>query len=100
MNGLEPRAEADRLKAAIRAYTVDARDEAGKLVPNGPREAAHDKVCDLFEALLRDNRITLEEAQIWLAYLDASIEQLVELRTAADEFFGENFLEDSMRRTA
>ena len=74
-----------RLVAAIRTITVDATDEHGDPVPNGPTEEALGKLLD-----------TLSPGQVELAadWLNLSAADARELRLAAEAFLGGDFLAD------
>lgn len=77
-----------RLKNAIRAFTVDA-GRFGMPRPNGPAELAWRRLSDALLALPdpQGQRI----AGLAVQYLDEDLERLTELRQAADQFFGEDF---------
>ena len=90
-------ASPERLKAAIRAYTADAKNEAGEDVANGPAEEASEFLA-----------ANIHNAAWWLQQLGKPIpadrlllaaatnaereaDRIRELREAADTFFGEDF---------
>lgn len=77
-----------RLKRAIRAFTVDA-GAVGAPRSNGPAEAAFSRLADALLALPDPEGQRI--AGLASAYLAADVERLRELRQAADEFFREDF---------
>lgn len=89
--------DCERLKVAIRAYTVDATDAAGEPAPNGPAEAAS---VALDKAILQAARILVhhDRTEVSDPLLDAAANcreaeaaQIASLREAAAAFFGEDF---------
>lgn len=85
-----------RIKAAIRAYTVDAVDSQGKPVANGsPQEQALSHLADAVDTVMLSDGVPDFVKQILRPamnrYLTASADATGELRKAADEFFGEDF---------
>ena len=72
-----------RLVAAIRTLTVDATDEQGDPLPNGPTEEALGKLLD-----------SLHPDQVDLAaeWLSQSAGDVRELRLAAEAYLGGDFL--------
>lgn len=77
-----------RLKNAIRAFTVDAgTPEAPR--PNGPAEAAFCRLGEALRAL--PDPAGRHIAALAAAFCDADADRLRELRQAADQFFREDF---------
>jgi hypothetical protein len=78
----------DRLIAAIRAFTVDAEDDAGNPIPNGSKhEAAIEELCRhryMLDAPLHIGRL-FEQAML------AQADDCQELREAAEAYFGGDF---------
>lgn len=77
-----------RLVAAIRRFTADRRDASGNLVPNGAAEEAIDRLVSLVETM------TPEVAGAFADLTGALVGDTVELREAAEAFFGGDFLSD------
>lgn len=82
---------AERLKLAIRRFTVDV---TGGLKPNGPAETAIEDICNLFNsrAYFTDaKRIRQKLLASFTALTAALAADTKELRESADEYFGEDF---------
>lgn len=80
------------LKLAIRAFTVDAKDDSGDDAPNGPAEAAFQRVSERLLAGPPD--LPPDVAGLIAGWLDLEAERLRTLRRAAEAFFGEDFLNE------
>jgi hypothetical protein len=85
----------ERLKAAIRAFTVDARNESGELIPNGAAEQA---VADQLEIMAQvpplppaGHRWAMAVAEAGERACSAMSDDCRELREAAEAYFGEDF---------
>ena len=82
-----------RLKRAIRAFTVDAgTPEAPK--PNGAAEAAFDRLSSELRnkvVPLLPNAMATRLCERAAAWCEADVKRLQELRQAAEEFFREDF---------
>lgn len=85
---------ADRLTAAIRRFTVDARDAAGELVPNGPAEAAISELQNYLDDCRDGYAAKARVAEIMARYCEHDAARLRELRKAAEAFFGGDFLSE------
>lgn len=83
----------ERLRRAIRAFTVDAVDHVGRPAPNGPAEAAFVQLSQRLLAL--PDPAGREIAALAARFCDADADRLRELRLAAEAFFGEGFKEPS-----
>lgn len=93
---LEPAEQ--RLIAAIRRITVDAKDAAGNDVPNGPAEVAFLRLTDALHRVTDLdgdgyvlNRVRREIAEAAAAWCEAYADDCKELREAAEGFFGGDF---------
>jgi hypothetical protein len=78
----------ERLIAAIRAFTVDAKNEAGVPMPNGSaHETALEQLCEHPYMLT----VPPDVGQLFAQALRAQADDCQELREAAEAYFGGNF---------